>query len=321
MTKSSTIEDLLDVWERQQENGNRLPPEEFILHNGGSLAPEQVVELRRALLDLESMDRALGIGAEDSTPGEEEAGATAPSRIGQTVLAPTSLRVERLHARGGLGEVYVAADEHLGPRSALKMIQSPRPRTARAGAASCARPASPADCSTPASCPSTGAARAATGHRFTSCGSYRAGRSRKRFGTTCNRPRGTIPGQAAGLPAVAERFVSVCDTIAYAHSRGVVHRDLKPSNIMVGRVRRDAGRRLGPRQGHPGGCCRGWRRRPYNGRGRRGRHPDASRGAVLGTPAYMSPEQAGGLVEQVGPSCDVYGLGAVLYTSSPGVPR
>src|SRR5262249_17808615 len=105
------------------------------------------------------------------------------------------------------------------------------------------------------------------------------------------------------------RFVAVCQAVAYAHSRGVLHRDLKPGNVMLGPFGEtlvlDWGlaKVLGSAQGAAGA------EGPLRLAG-----PDgaATLGAV-GTPAYMSPEQAAGRAEELGPTTDVYGLGATLY--------
>ena len=153
--------------------------------------------------------------------------------------------------------------------------------------------------------------------------------------TPAGRPRPA--GADAGAAAAARPVRDVCQTMAYAHSRGVLHRDLKPANVLLGPVQRDAGRRLGPGQGAggPGGrrrrsrrCRDGGRRRPTEKRPAAAAGPprDACRplgyssstdtvaGAAFGTPAYMSPEQAEGRLDQLGPASDVYSLGAMLYT-------
>ena len=84
---------------------------------------------------------------------------------------------------------------------------------------------------------------------------------------------------------------TVCLTVAFAHQKGVVHRDLKPENIMVG----------------PFGeaYVMDWGLALLLGR--------AEQGGMVGTPAYMAPEQAAGSVAEVGPRSDVYSLGAILY--------
>ncbi|MEQ1507516.1 MAG: serine/threonine-protein kinase, partial [Myxococcota bacterium] len=110
-------------------------------------------------------------------------------------------------------------------------------------------------------------------------------------------------------------FEQVCATIAYAHGRGVIHRDLKPANLMIGR--------FGEVYVVDWGLVRADPVEPATGDApiRPWTDPDAARtadGAVLGTPAYMAPEQARGAPATS--AADVFALGAVLYTILAGRP-
>ena len=114
-------------------------------------------------------------------------------------------------------------------------------------------------------------------------------------------------------------FRRVCFGVAFAHARGVIHRDLKPANVLIGDYGEVALVDLGlARLIHPD---------PSDRRD----VPEAAElaqvdgrvtrvGSVIGTPYYMSPEQAMGLQDLVGPQSDVYGLGAVLYHILAGRP-
>ena len=119
-------------------------------------------------------------------------------------------------------------------------------------------------------------------------------------------------------------FIKACETIAYAHDKGVIHRDLKPANIMVGKfgevyvmdwgllkkVEREEGQ-LSPAITQFADMPNG----PEIGSGIDALAADGitDQGDALGTATYMSPEQAVGDLDAVGRGSDIYGLGAILY--------
>lgn len=108
-----------------------------------------------------------------------------------------------------------------------------------------------------------------------------------------------------------DAFSRICEAVAYAHEQGVVHRDLKPGNVMVGR--------FGEVLVMDWGLARRAHGAPHDTESALDAHPyggDASAtaiGAVLGTPAYMAPEQAAGDLDAIAPTTDVYALGVMLY--------
>jgi serine/threonine-protein kinase len=125
-----------------------------------------------------------------------------------------------------------------------------------------------------------------------------------------------------------DTFESICQTMAYAHSRGVIHRDLKPANVMVGafgevqvvdwglaKVLRSSGTAEEKRAKQTNiSIIETVRSEP----GSNGSHSLV--GSVMGTPAYMSPEQARGEIEKLDERSDVFSLGAILCEVLTGQP-
>ncbi|TDJ74537.1 MAG: serine/threonine-protein kinase [Planctomycetota bacterium] len=137
-------------------------------------------------------------------------------------------------------------------------------------------------------------------------------------------------GPGSNLGRLIDIFESVCQTMAYAHSRGVIHRDLKPANIMVGAfgevqvvdwglakvlLRGGTADERRAREAHSQMTILETVRSDGSSTG-----TDSVVGSVLGTPAYMPPEQASGRVDRLNERADVFALGAILCEILTGLP-
>jgi eukaryotic-like serine/threonine-protein kinase len=129
------------------------------------------------------------------------------------------------------------------------------------------------------------------------------------------------------LPRFLAIFEQVCQTIAYAHARGVVHRDLKPPNIMVGSFGEVQVMDWGLAKVLPRGGAAQYEKNSTDPAGsviwtaRSTTRGETSQvGSVLGTPSYMAPEQASGEVELIDERADVFGLGSILCELLTGQP-
>ncbi|MFM7148932.1 MAG: serine/threonine-protein kinase, partial [Gemmataceae bacterium] len=226
-----------------------------------------------------------------------------------------------LHARGGLGEVFLAHDQELNRDVALKRMQehvacNPELRQRFQLEAEVT-----GRLEHPGIVPVYGMGSLADGSPFYAMRFIRGEslqEALQRFHDV-DQAGGRSPGERSlALRHLLGRFVSVCNAVAYAHSRGIIHRDLKPANVMLDTYgetlvvdwglarpveRTESDRSRGEETLQP----------------RSGIQPGTTHG-VVGTPSYMSPEQASGRQSLVGPTSDIYSLGAMLYTILVGKP-
>ncbi len=236
-------------------------------------------------------------------------------------------RILRPHARGGLGEVFVAEDTELHREVALKEIQPQHAGNDASRGRFVLEAEITGGLEHPGIVPVYGLGTYRDGRPFYAMRFIKGDNLKEaiaRYYATST-PRGES-SSPAGRDAdnlefrqLLGRFIDVCNAVAYAHSRGVLHRDLKPGNIMLGKfgetlvVDWGLAKVVGRVESH---------KRPGDSpsdevtlRLSSGSGVAASvAGSAVGTPAYMSPEQAAGKLNDLGPTTDVYSLGATLYT-------
>jgi WD40 repeat protein/serine/threonine protein kinase len=285
-----------------------------------SLAAVGAAGMARARLDQiadpdvqSSLARVLG---ESPSSGD-----TAPE--GTVVYQPakpsgTRFVILRPHAKGGLGEVFVALDEELNREVALKAIQERNASDAVSRARFVQEAEVTGRLEHPGIVPVYGYGEYPGGRpyyamRFIKGDSFK--QAIQRFHDT---QRAADGPRALALRKLLGAFLAVCQAIHYAHSRGILHRDLKPDNIMLGKFGEtlvvDWG--LAKPLDQPASAADATERslgegplRPSSGSG----SVETQAGVAVGTPGYMSPEQVTGRHDLMGPASDVYGLGATLY--------
>jgi WD40 repeat protein/serine/threonine protein kinase len=193
-------------------------------------------------------------------------------------------------AHGGMGVVYKAVQKKLHRTVALKMIRAGDLASPEELARFYSEAEAAAQLDHPGIVP-VYEVGSHEGQHFFSMGFVEGGSLAARI-----RERPLRPREAATL------MRQVAEAVAYAHQCGIIHRDLKPSNVLLGV------------DGRPKVTDFGIARNT-----KLDSHLTLS-GQVMGTPSYMSPEQATGKTELIGPAADIYSLGATLYCLVTGRP-
>jgi eukaryotic-like serine/threonine-protein kinase len=285
---------------------------------------------RRNLLDDESLDRGMGIAFGPAANAKTVAGSPATPAIASSAVAATSPtrpidapggrdRIGRFEvageiARGGVGSILKARDIEIGRDVALKVLLDDHAGNAEMASRFIEEARITGRLQHPGIVPVYEMGRTPSNRPFFAMelvdGSTLADLLARRSDAAEDRQR------FLGI------FLQVCQTLAYAHTRRVIHRDLKPSNIMVGP--------FGEVQVMDWGLAKMIGRAepptvddalalPARSPSPPGRSPSVA-GSVLGTPAYMAPEQARGEVTSLDERADVFGLGAILCEILTGRP-
>jgi eukaryotic-like serine/threonine-protein kinase len=221
----------------------------------------------------------------------------------------------QVHAQGGLGVVFLARDQEIERTVALKQIKSHWADDEDSRTRFLLEARITGRLEHPGIVPIYALGSDATGRPYYAMRLIR-GESLLDVIERFHGGRGAQANARQRMPELRkllQRFVDVCNAVDYAHSKGVIHRDIKPSNIMVGKFGEtlvvDWG--LAKVIGSDEDIALTTRmvRTPET----EGAAMGTRIGTTIGTPAYMSPEQAAGRNDDLGPATDVYSLGATLY--------
>jgi WD40 repeat protein/Flp pilus assembly protein TadD len=259
--------------------------------------PELIPAIDQCVHALRQVQQMPGANTEPATLAAAAAGSDGATRQGGAAAEGSSLGIRTVAGyeilgelgRGGMGVVYRARQIKLGRVVALKMILA----GGHAGAAELERFRTEAEAIARLQHPNivqiheVGEQAGLPYFSLEFCGA------------------GTLAHKLAGTPLKPAEAVALIESLAkamhVAHAKGVLHRDLKPANVLFAE------------DGTPKITDFGLAKK-LDEAGK------TATGAVMGTPSYMAPEQAGGKGKEIGPACDIYALGAILYECLTGRP-
>ena len=315
-----TLDDLLSLWEERKESGTPVTAEELCADQ-----PELLSKPRWYIKALEAVESRFGPteGKNFSTSDVRNHAEVVPEDL---VQVATEYQIEGLHASGGLGRVYIAADSVLNRKVAIKF-----PRWEQMSTEQAARFEREARITGRLDHPGIVPIHALKSDkrdkpfyvmRFVDGKTLQEKIQHLHSGFPESRS-GTI-FESVAFRQLLQDFVTVCNIVAYAHGQGVIHRDIKPGNIILGpfgevvlldwglaRVFGESDTVAVPQNSDDGTSFES-----------ESNAFETRQGQILGTPAFAGPEQLLGKTSDIEPRSDVYSLGATLFVlltgASPG---
>lgn len=309
----AVVDELLNRWEESCERGQPLSPEELCQDH-----PELLEALKWHIHALQAVDARFGSSALSREDGVQ--GDSLPTQLNHTVHIATEFHIDRLHASGGLGEVYLASDPLLHRTVAIKF-----PRAKRLNSEQLARFEREAQVTArlnhPGIVPVHALKHSLAGQPCYVMRFVDGPTLQDRIEQLFQQPLSARSDfySSLELRQLLQNVVSLCNIVAYAHEHGIVHRDIKPANVILG----------------PFGetMLMDWGLAKILGEPETERDDEpvsdsedtvvaravkTRAGQFIGTPAFASPEQQQGRVDLLDARTDVYSLGATLLTMLTG---
>jgi serine/threonine protein kinase len=235
MTNDDKLSELLLQWEQFNQQGQHVTAADLCADD-----PHLVDALNLRIQALCSLDALMNpCSVRDETYLGASTAKAEPTRNAQyasKISTQSNYRVLRSHARGGLGEVLVAQDELLHREVAIKVIQDSHDRDPESRRRFLQEAEITSRLEHPGIVPVHGMGHDVSGSPCYTMRLIRGENMQAAVRKLHSSPIGFRRELefARALRPLLSRFVSVCNTVAYAHSQGVIHRDLKPANIMLG---------------------------------------------------------------------------------------
>ncbi len=325
--KSRSIEQILRdqgaVTETQCERLEGLLLEHLERHGSAEKSLAALTPVAPAIASLRQVaDSDLNVSLGHIGKARLDPFATRPPTPNELSAAPAArFRHLRPHAKGGLGEVSVALDNELNREVALKQIQDHHADRPDSRMRFLVEAEITGGLEHPGIVPVYSLGHDPTGRPYYAMRFIEGETLSKSIARFHAESAKAAPGdRVLAFRKLLRRFLDVCNAVAYAHSRSVLHRDLKPDNIMVGDFGEtlvvDWGLAKAAGQSEPPALDGSRPLIPASGSG----SSETMQGQAIGTPAFMSPEQAVGEIDGLGPTTDIYSLGATLYDLLTGKP-